>query len=300
MRIGIVGIGSWGRRVAREYLSLQDEGFISVALCDIDESKLIAFKEKTECYNSFDKFLCNVDALHICVPNNLHFELAKKALISGKHVLIEKPMTTNSEDAYKLVELASEKGVILQVGHIFRFANVIRKAKELFQSGYFGRVFYFNMSWTHLYPPVENLDVVWDLLPHPLDILNFITGEWPYEFVGMGRAFRREKWDEVAILQAAYRDFFANFHLSWLTPIRRRTMEIVGSKRTGLIECVDQQICVYEGGDSYSLDVEPNNTIREEALNFIKSIETGKSCFNSAIIGARVVDLIEKAIKSLR
>jgi predicted dehydrogenase len=302
MRVGVVGLGFWGKRVAREYLSLFNKGVIdSLVLCDIDESKLSEFKGKVKIYQNFNELIRDVDAVHLCVPNAVHYELAKKALESCKHVLLEKPMTTNSEQAYELIEIASKNGCILQVGHIFRFANVIRKTKELYQSGYFGRVYYFNLRWSHLFPPVEGLDILWDLLPHPLDILNFITGEWPLEFIGVGRAFRRSQPNEVASLQAIYKgNLFANVHLSWLTPIRKRTLEIVGSKQTAIIECVKQEINIYEESGNKTLEIESNNTIRDEAINFIESIKTGKSNFNSAIIGARAVDAIEKALKSLR
>jgi len=302
MRIGVVGLGSWGKRVAKEYLSLFNEGVIDrLVLCDVDESKLSAFKGKVKICQNFDDLIRDVDAIHLCVPNALHYELAKKALESRIHVLLEKPMTTNSEQAYELIEIADKNGCILQVGHIFRFANVIRKTKELYESGYFGQVYYFNLRWSHLFPPVEGLDILWDLLPHPLDILNFITGKWPLEFIGVGRAFRRNQPNEVAFLQAIYKgNLFANLHLSWLTPIRKRTLEIVASKCTAVVECVKQEINIYEESDEKTLGIKPNNTIRDEAINFIESIKTMKNTFNSAIIGARTVDAIEKALKSLR
>lgn len=302
MRVGVVGIGYWGQKVVREYIHLLNEGYIDyLALCDIDQSKLRKFKEY-DTFTHLNELLNKVDAIHICTSNDAHYEVAKRSIEENKHVLIEKPMTTNRNHAYELIELAYENGCILQVGHIYRFANVIRKIGELYQTKFFGDIYYINLTWTHLIQPMKGVDILWDLLPHPLDILNFITKKWPNEFLGVGKAFRRDKLNEVATLQAIFDDgLFANIHLSWLSPIRRRTMEIVGSKRSAIVECVKQEIKVYENdGKVRQLNVEPNNTIRDEIINFINAIKTGRNNFNSAIIGLRTVELIEQALSALR
>jgi len=301
MKIGIIGIGRWGTKVAREYLALMNEGVIdSVILCDADNLKLKQFTNEVVACTQLNEVIQKADGIHICTPNYTHYEIAKKALKSDIHVLVEKPMTTDHNQAYELVELATAENLILQVGHIYRFANVIRKIRELYDSNYFGEVYYFNLTWTHLMPYMEGVDILWDLLPHPLDILNFITRKWPKEFVGVGRAFRRNKLNEAVSLQAIYDDgVIASIHLSWLSPIRRRVLEVVGSKRSALVECVKQEIKIYEDDKDEMLRVEVNNTIKDEALNFIRAIETGKNNFNPSIVGARNVEMIEKAINSL-
>jgi len=300
MRIGVIGLGRWGTKVAKEYISLLEEGIIdSIILCDTDNSRLKQFTNITT-YNKLKDVIEKVDGIHICTSNDTHYEIAKEALNSGVNVLVEKPMTTNSNQAYELVETSIEKNLILQVGHIFRFANVIRKIKELYENKYFGDVYYFNLVWTHNMPYIEGVDILWDLLPHPLDILNFITKKWPTKFVGVGKAFRRNKLNEVVSLQALFDDsLFATIHLSWLNPIRRRILEIVGSDHVALADCVEQNAKIYEGSEEKSLEIEPNNTIRDEILNFIKAIEKGTNNFNSCIVGARSVEIIEKAIASM-
>ena len=302
MKIGVIGIGRWGTKVAREYIALMNEGVVdSVILCDTNSSMLKPFVDVAITCSRIDDAIRKADGIHICTPNSTHYEIAKRVLELGVHVLVEKPMTTNYNQAHKLVEIATAENLIFKVGHIYRFANAIRKIKELYENNYFGKVYYFNLTWTHLMPYMEGVDILWDLLPHPLDILNFITKKWPMEFIGVGRAFRRSELDEVASLQAIFDDgIFANIHLSWLSPIRRRILEIVGSKRTALVECVKQKIRIFEESEEKLLEVEVNNTIREEALNFIRAIETGKNNFNSSIVGARNVEMIERAINSLR
>ena len=301
MRIGVIGIGSWGLRVAKEYLDLVRDGYIDdLILCDIDKSKLEIFSDEAITTDSLDHLINRVDGIHICTPNSTHYEITKKALENGVHVLVEKPMATDHGKAYEIAELALSNDLILQVGHIYRFANVIRKTKELYEKNYFGEIYYFNLTWTHLIPYIDGVDILWDLLPHPLDILNFITKEWPLEFSGVGRAFRRATLNEVVSLQALFNHFFASIHLSWLSPIRRRVLEIVGSKRTALVECVKQTIKLYEEGEERMMDVKANNTIKDEIINFIEAIKTGKNTFNSSIIGVKNVEMIEKALNSLR
>jgi len=301
MRVGVIGIGYWGGKVSKEYIDLYKEGFIdSIALCDIDESKLEPFKEQIKTYTDIGEFIKDVDAVHICTNNQTHYEIAKVALEEDVNVLVEKPMTINHEQAYDLVEIASEHGLVLQVGHIFRFANVIRKVKELHQKGVFGDIYYFKLKWTNLTPPMSETDIIWDLLPHPLDIINFVTGRWPSKFNVTAKAYRREALNEVAFIQADFnKKFFVNVEVSWLQPIKRRILEVVGSKSSAVVDCVGQKIEIYETNkNKYSIDVHPNNTIRDEILNFIDSIKTGKSQFNPAIVGARAVEMIERAVKA--
>jgi len=302
MKIGVIGLGRWGTKVAKEYIALKNEGVIdSLILCDIDNNRLKQYANGAILSSNLDEVVLKVDGIHICSPNKTHYEIAKKALETGINVLVEKPMTMNHDHAYELVEIAIEGDLILQVGHIYRFANAIRKIKELFENNYFGNIYYFSLTWSHYMPYIEDVDVLWDLLPHPIDILNFITKKWPLEFIGVGRAFRRSSLNEVASIHAIFDNgIFANINVSWLNPIRRRILEIVGQKCTAYVECVEQRIKIYKGESEVLLNIDANNTIRDEILNFIKAIETGKNSFNSSIIGARNVEMIEKAINSIR
>jgi len=305
MNIGIIGIGYWGSKVAREYLDLaKEEKIDGVGLCDVREDILNNFESEHIIKKSTDytEFLKNdkIDAVHIAANNKFHYDIAKEALSNGKHVLLEKPMTTETNKAYELVELSAKHGLVLQVGHIFRFANVIRRAKELVDENYFGEIRYLTLKWTTLMESVNGVDIIWDLFPHPLDMIHFLTGKWPSEWQVMARAYRRDKPSEMTFINLDYGDFIANVELSWLTPERKRLMEIVGSERMARVECVKQKIHIFEGNKrDFDLEVEGNNTIREEALNFVDSIKNKKMPFNSHIIGAKNVDIIEKIMESV-
>jgi len=305
MNIGVIGIGYWGSKVVREYIDLAREGIINgVGICDIRKETLENFKGNENVVKlgtDYKEFLKDdgIDAVHIAVNNDSHYDVAKEALKNGKHVLIEKPMTTDSSKAYELVELSAHHGLILQVGHIFRFANVIRKAKEMVNENYFGDIRYFTLKWTTLMQPIKGVDIIWDLLPHPLDIIHFLTGKWPSKWQVMARAYRREMPNELALINLDYDDLIANIELSWLTPERKRLIEIIGEKRMAKIKCVKQRMRIFENGNEFDVEIEANNTIREEALNFTESIKSQKMPFNSHIIGAKNVDVIEKIMKSI-
>ncbi|HEC77245.1 MAG TPA: Gfo/Idh/MocA family oxidoreductase [Thermoplasmatales archaeon] len=306
MNVGVIGIGYWGSKVVREYIDLVKEGEIEgVGVCDVREDVLKNLKDSENVIkisNDYKEFLKDdaIDAVHICTNNVFHYDVAKEALQNGKHVLLEKPMTTNANKAYELVELSAHNGLILQVGHIFRFANVTRKAKQLVDERYFGKIYYLTLKWTTLMPPIQNVDIIWDLLPHPLDIIHFLTGKWPHEWQVMARFYRRDKLNEMVFINLDYEDFVANVELSWVTPERKRIMEIVGSDRMAKVECVKQKMHVFEGKErDFDVEIEANNTIREEAINFIESIKNRRMPFNSHIIGAKNVDVIEKIMKSI-
>jgi UDP-N-acetylglucosamine 3-dehydrogenase len=301
MKAGIVGGGNWGTKVTREYIALKEEKLItSVVLCDVDESKLKPFANQVQLSNSIDETIEHVDLLHICTPNSTHYEIAKKALNAGVNVLIEKPMAEKVGQAFELVELSLSKGLILQVGHIFRFANITRRIKQFVESGELGQIYYCNLCWTHLMPPMQNVDVIYDLLPHPLDILNWITGEWPVSFTGVGKACRRENLVEIANVDLMYPDFFASIYLSWLSPNKRRTLEIIGSKKSVIADCIKQTGQMFAESATENISVEPNNTIKEEILNMLNCIKTGKNDPNSSIVGARTIDMIGQIMKSIK
>jgi predicted dehydrogenase len=306
MNIGVIGAGYWGKKVVGEYLDLASEGIIdSVGICDAREDVLNTYKNNDAVNileRDYKKFVLDegIDAVHICVNNNNHYMVANEALEHETNVLLEKPMTTTSREAYKLLELSAQYGLILQVGHIFRFANVIRKAKDLIETNYFGNRYYLTMKWTTLMNPMEGVDIIWDLLPHPLDMLHFLTGEWPIDWQVLSRAYRRKSPSEIALIHFIYDDFIADIELSWITPERKRLMEIIGSKRSAKIECVKQNMHIFEGNNKdFDMEIQDNNTIRDEALNFINSIKNQKMPFNSHIIGAKNVDIIEKIMESL-
>jgi predicted dehydrogenase len=295
MRVAVIGLGYWGSKIFGEYVDRKNEDILDgVIACDIDESNLKDTEGADARYTSVEDALEDADAVHVCTGNETHYGIAIDAIENGCHALIEKPLTTDRKRAYDLVEAASEAGQIIQTGHIFRFANVTRKLRELYQDGYFGDVYHLSLQWTHKMDLKPGTNVLWDLLPHPLDILNFVTEEWPDDSHGLAGSYRTDNIAEAAYIQLQYPSLTADVHVSWVDPVRRRTVEVVGSERSAVVECVGQNITVHGEDDGASqLSVEDNNTIQAEQENFLRAIETGENTFNSAIVGARTVDAIQ-------
>lgn len=290
MRIGIAGIGYWGSKLVKEYARLLDEGRIdALAIYDIDKSRL--FNTKVIPYLNLDEFLDSIDAIHIASSNESHYSIALEALERGKHVLVEKPMTLNSKDAYALIDVAKDNGCILQVGHIFRFSNVLREVKRLYDKGYFGSIRYIKLRWSN-YKPYTKIDILWDLLPHPIDIINYLTDDWLRD-IDCYR-IKSDGLNVAASLNAYVSSIIANVEVSFLHPLKERRLEIIGDERSAIIDCVDQIIEVYPSNEP--IYVAYNNTIREEITNFIDSIIYNRSYCNSAIVGAKTVELIESII----
>lgn len=295
MNIGVIGIGSWGNRVIKEYVDLLNEGIIdNVSICEINKELLKEYKN-FKSSNNYKKFLedDSIDAVHICTPNNTHYDIVKESMENDVHVLVEKPMTTKSSDAYKLIELSAENGLILQVGHIYRFANVMKKLKELMNENYFGEIKYLTFKWTNLFQPAQDTDIIWDLTPHIIDMTHFLTSMWPID----STVFRKNK--KSAFLNLDYKDFISNVELSWITHERKRELNIIGSDRSAKVQCVKQHIHIYENKKEFDIDVVLNNTIKDEAINFITSIKNKKMPYNSHIIGARSVDVIENILEDV-
>jgi len=285
MKIVIVGLGRWGTTVHKRYKELEQEiKGLKIGTCDL---------EKKSDYNTIVE-VCEdkkVDGVHICVPNEYHYPLVNVALYQKKNVLVEKPMTTNAVEAYTMIEVANENGCILQVGHILRFMDVVRKAKDLFHT--IGSLKYISFRWTHNYIPLNSEhNVIWDLLPHPLDMIHFITGEFPNRW----NTYYMEK---NALVLLGYNKFIVQGELSWITQMKQRILCMVGTHATMIIN-TDNSMIVFNKDSQQSkvITVPPKDAIKEEAKNFIDSIKNHTIQYNSGIIGARNTDIVERIIHS--
>jgi UDP-N-acetylglucosamine 3-dehydrogenase len=317
LNVGVIGVGYWGKKIASEYalMGQTDPSVNLLGVCDVFEDNLKFCKEKF-CVSFLaktpDELLLNpeIDAVHICTPSVTHYDICTEALNQGKHVTLEKPMTLDSGEAIKLVDLALEKNLVLSVGHIFRFDAAIMKAKTLIESGWFGDPYWMKLTWTALMPPMIGRDIITDLAPHPFDILNFLTDDWPSKITCVAKAHRNGQQEETAYITSEFKNnMLAHIEVSWLHPEKNREVQIMGSDRFAKIDCGTQSISAYENGRFFNLPVERSNTINLELSHFVRCIREGftsnESCFNknNGLVGANVVKLLEfsrKAMKSER
>ena len=308
MKIGIIGVGYWGTKVAREYRDLMKKGEIDeVHIYDSLESNLKRFGEECpDCviHSDFKEVLTSdIDGFHVCTPNSTHYDIAMELMSRGKHVLMEKPMAMTHKEARKLALFAYNNDLVLAVGHIFRFNNAVRKVKEIYENGDFGKIWYAQLTWSTLMPSPHGRDVVYDLAPHPIDILNYITSMWPTQISASGRAFRRESEEEVAYINMDFNgDFMARAEVSWLYPGKVRNVSIMGEKLFVSLEAVKQEINVYdiETEKWNNIPVSANNTILDEATHFVTAIKNSETPINDGFNGSENIKVLEASVESMR
>ena len=311
INIGVVGVGYWGTKLIREYaeISKERDDIKLVGVCDTSKERLErAMKEccvKTcKQYLDFDEMLKDgqINAVHIATPNKTHFELSMKAIDAGKHVILEKPMTLRSRDAFKLARHAESKNIALLVDHIFRFNNALRKVREIIQSRKYGEVNYIRLNWSAYAIPKDERDIIFDLAPHPIDITNYLLDEWPLRVYAIGESYVRKQkgMEEVAfILCELPSDVMTEITLSWIDHgPKKREVYIVMEKASVVVDALNQNISIYSGKSPINVDVEVNNTIRDMILHFIDYVKNRAAPLNSAMIGAMSVFTLEKIKES--
>jgi predicted dehydrogenase/predicted transcriptional regulator len=305
----VIGAGYWGKKLVYEYASAQcNKGNIRLAgVCDLSPTALAFCKEK---FSVNDELLTDsaedlmgdpkISAVHIATPNQTHYALAKMALEAGKDVLVEKPMTLDSREAYELVDLAASRELVLHVGHIFRFNSALSKAREMLNKGSIGKIFYARIQWTDSQYFPER-DIIFDLGPHPVDVLNQLLDSWPTQVSGFARGYRNSKnHEEIAYGIAEFDNgVFAHMELSWLHPMKVREASIVGSEGALVVDCNHQRLTLHRPSGIIEVPVSASNTIGSEIDWFADCV--GKRCLDieSGLIGARTVEVLEAMRKSM-
>lgn len=300
--IGVIGVGYWGKKHVEELLNIG----VRVTVSDLNQSNLKICKDKFGCEGTTNylNILKNPDiqAVVISTPNDTHYPICKDALQHGKHVLLEKPMTTIHRHAIELVDLAKKQNLILGVGHIFRFNNAINKMKVFLNQNYFGDVYIVKLTWTN-HEPVWNRDIIFDLAPHPFDIIHFLFGKNPNEISCIGEAYRKESGEEAAFVNAKIDKILINLEMSWLTPEKVRRLVLVGSEKAAFVDCLSQQIKVHDfktKEETTINQIQPNNTIQDELRHFINRIQNNEMVsFADGFVGSEIVKVLEITKKSL-
>ncbi|RLI98055.1 MAG: hypothetical protein DRO99_01710 [Candidatus Aenigmatarchaeota archaeon] len=297
MNVGVIGAGYWGKKHADEYTQTG----ASVTVSDLIDSNLKECKERFNCKTTrdYNDILSddNIKGVSICTPNKTHYDICKECLHAGKNVLVEKPMTLDYDKARELIEIAKSRGLVLAVGHLYRFNNAVRKVKELVDGGELGDILAVKMSWTYLEPIFKDRDILFDLAIHPLDILHFIFGRLPDNMSALARGFRQEN-EEIAFVNGTLGSTVVHFDLSWLTPEKARDMLIVGSNKTVFVKLVMQKVKLRDNNtlEDREIEISESNTIREELEDFMGCIEDKREPIARADIGADVV----RAVQNIR
>ncbi|MGI9148408.1 MAG: Gfo/Idh/MocA family protein [Chloroflexota bacterium] len=324
VRVAAVGCGYWGPNAIRNLDSIA--GFQLCCVCDTNPERLQPISARYSTARSttavdsvFDD--ASIDAVYISTPVSTHYPLVKRALESGKHVLVEKPMATTVEHAEALTALATAKGLTLMVGHTFVFSPPVRKVKQLLDSGVIGSIYYVETTRVNLGLFQKDVSVLWDLGPHDLSILHYWLAERPVQVSARGRSFLGKALEDVAFLTLEFPSgILAQVQLSWLAPSKLRRTSLVGSERMVVYDDlepvekvkifdrgVDRQPAsfgeyqlTYRSGDIVSPRLDTTEPLYLECAHFLECIQTGRDPDTSPRSGVEVVRVLQAAERSLR
>jgi predicted dehydrogenase len=254
MGIGIVGVGYWGMNYVRVFTELP--GSRVVVVCDRREERLLEasqrFPEVAVCSSVSELLnLSDVDAVVVSTEASSHYSMVSQALESGRHVLVEKPMTTTVEDGERLLELAARRNVKLMVGHTFLYNAGIRKVKSLLSAGDAGRIYYMYSRRTNLGPIRRDVNALWDLAPHDVSIFNYLMDEAPEWVSAVGAKPLGDGNEAFGFLALGYANgVVGQAHVSWADPHKVREVVVVGSDKRIVFNDLDSEgpVRVFEKG----------------------------------------------------
>ncbi len=314
VRVGIVGLGYWGQRLLTEYVNLSRATRLVeiVKICDKDRGILSSSAKKSgieavKLTMDAEEVMKSeqINAVHIATPNPTHYQLCLQALGRNKHVLVEKPMALSSLEAFRLTRMAEEKSLVLQVGHIFLLNKALKKAKEMIKKDFVGKVHFLDLTWATHMRPFADRGIIFDLAPHPIDILNYLLEEWPTSAYTTGASYASgdAKYEDTAFSILEFpQNVLAKITLTWIQHgPKTRSVTVVGSKNTLVIDALSQTIRSYGSNEAgKDLRLRPNNTIQDMILHYVACIEGKGAPANSALVGALVVRTLEAMSEGLK
>src|SRR5687767_2853202 len=255
--VAVIGCGYWGAKLARNFAA-QPNARMS-ALCDsrAERAERLAHEyrvnRRTEAASDIFRAV-DVDLVVIATPSISHYELARRAIEAGKHVLVTKPLTTRVEHAAELVELAQRQGVLLAVDHTFVYASAVHRMRDLIQGGDLGELYYIDSVRANLGLFQPDVNVLWDLAPHDFSLMTYLLDKKPIRVTASGSSpvcWQGWKRESIAYVTVALQDSaIAHFHLNWLSPVKLRRTLIGGSRKMVVYDHLDleNQVKVFDKG----------------------------------------------------
>jgi predicted dehydrogenase len=324
LRLGVLGYGYWGPNIVRNFQG--EERCRVVAVCDRSWK---ALQRVQQAYPDMvisgdcDEFLraTDIDAVAVVTPVWTHYELAKAALENGKHVFVEKPFTCTAAQAEELIELAERKNLKIMVDHTFLFTGAVKRIRGLIDDGTLGDLFYYDSTRVNLGLFQHDVNVIWDLAPHDLSIMDYLIKEKPEAVVATGERHLNGMAD-VAFMTIYYPNkVIGHINVNWLSPVKVRTT-LIGGERKMLVWNdleADEKIKVYDkgvqisgaegryellvsyrSGDMWAPRVEQGEALKMEAGYFVDCILNNTKPFNDGVAGLHVVKMLEAADRSLQ
>jgi predicted dehydrogenase len=319
-RVAHAGVGGWGKNVVRVVGELADLAWV----CDTDEGRLAEYGQRypqARLTASFEELLADedVEAVVIATPVPTHYELARQALESGKHVFVEKPPAMRGDEMEELLELAEARRLVLMPGHLLLYHPGLAKVKELVDSGALGEVACVYGNRQNLGVIRSNENALWSLGVHDLSVILWLLGEEPTEAVAYGMDYLQKGIEDVVFCFLRFPSGkVAHMHLSWLDPHKMRRMTVVGREKMVVFDDMEleRKVTVYEKapwepastygewrtrtGDIFSPKIANDEPLKLELQHFLRLVEQGPGDHREAHDGLAVVRTLDRLTTSLR
>lgn len=324
-RVAVLGYGYWGPNVARNFAALSECELYAV--CDPDPARLEIVKglyPAIECMTRYQDVLDDdaVDAIAICTPVHTHYEIAKASLLAGKHVLVEKPMTSSVKTSEELVHLAAVGGLTLQVDHTFVYSAPVQAIRGMIDSGSLGDVLYIDSMRINLGLFRSQVGVLWDLAVHDVSIINYLIGQRPL-WVSASGAAPYGNFENLAYITLMYpNELIAHVNVNWLSPVKLRSMVIGGSEQMVVYDDLapSEKLKIYDKGVSIIEDdpaqknllvdyrvgsmtaphIARTEPLAEMCADYIRAITTSEPPLVDGEAGLEVVRIVSAAAESLK
>lgn len=324
--VGVIGCGYWGPNLVRNFA--ENPNAELRWMCDTDAARLAQIGRRYPSARTADDYRRvlddeRLDAVVIATPVATHYPFARAALEAGKHVLIEKPLTGDARQAEELVALADERELTLMVDHTFVYTGAVRKIKETLQRDELGELLYFDSVRINLGLFQTDVNVVWDLAPHDLSIMDYLVDRRPVELTATGSCHIEAGIENIAYLMLKFDDsFIAHFHFNWLSPVKIRRTLIAGSRKMIVYDDIEptekvriydksvvasrsgdeekyQTLVSYRTGDVWVPKLDTTEALRHVAAEFLCAIKEARPALTDGRAGLRVVRLLEAAQQSI-
>jgi len=327
IRIGVIGYGYWGPNLVRN--CFETEGAQVAYVSDLRDDRLAlvngrypAVKTTRDCRELIDD--PSVDAIAIATPVSTHYDLSLRALQAGKHVLVEKPLASNTDQVQHLMEIAQKRNRILMVDHTFVYTGAIRKIRELVENGGLGEIYYYDSVRVNLGLFQHDVNVLWDLAVHDLSIMDYVLPFRPCAVSATGLSHVPGGTENIAYLTLFFEGSqIAHIHANWLAPVKlRRTL--IGASRKMIVyddleqsekikiydkgitlnnhqspEKLYQMLVGYRTGDMLAPQIDGSEALRREIEHFVHCIEKAEEPETGGGAGLRVVEILQAASQSM-
>ena len=300
--VAVIGTGFWGKNHARVYKELESTELIAVCDVNPERAKNIANQYGVEAYTSTSRMLKNnrIEAVNICTWSTKLAKEALKALKMKKHVLVEKPMATNTKQAQKLIEIAEENSVCLTVGFLMRFIPGLQKIRDAVKSKKIGDIVCATAKRVSQWPErIGDVGVVKDTAIHDIDIMKYLTNEDPVGVYAKAGNMKHRSFEDYAQIMLTYKDGKSAFiESNWLTPYKTRKLVITGSEAIMKLDYITQELWIEKKKKTIQPKYQFKEPLKLELQHFVDCITKNEKPLISGIDGLKALKIAEAALKS--